>query len=71
MDGKNQNDEAFKDGVDNAILSCMAMCRLVYLHGKEVGFNENQAMLLATCYMNGILCSGGKASGKNKGTDLP
>ena len=71
MDKKNQNEEILKRDIDNGVMTCIAMCRLIYLKCRKVGFDENQAMLLATCYMNGMLCSGGKASGKNKGTDLP
>lgn len=55
---KNNHDDEFKDIVDNAIMTCMAMCRLVYVHGKEVGFDEQQAMVLTANFLNGTLCSG-------------
>lgn len=64
MDEKNQNEEILKRNIESGVISCMAMCRLVYIHGKEVGFNEQQAMMMAGLYLTSVLGPGKEKPGR-------
>lgn len=48
------------DELDDAIRSCMAICKAIFNHAVEMGFTGSQAMILATTYMRAVLveCSG-------------
>lgn len=46
------------DELDDAIRTCVAVCRAIYNHAVEVGFSGGQGMILATTYMRAMLIEG-------------
>lgn len=64
MDEKNQNEEILKRNIESGVISCMAMCRLIYLKGRKVGFDEQQAMMMAGLYMTSVLSPGKEKPGR-------
>ena len=59
--GESQSGENINiDKLDEAIRSCMAICKAIFNHAVEMGFTGSQAMILATTYMRAVLveCSG-------------